>query len=131
MLLEEPLRSRALDRMEQHHNPTMMEDAFAEASSPYRLVPVRAGRPAPGALEGRSDDGRGRADALNQERGELVPEDRGGLARRDPRDVHGQLAAAADVRARSDITAKAKAADGEADFSERIREGLLPRPGDG
>ena len=37
----------------------------------------------------------------------------------------------ADVRARSDITAKAKAADGEADFSERIREGLLPRPGDG
>lgn len=37
----------------------------------------------------------------------------------------------AEVRARSDITAKAKAkaADQNPDFSQRIREGLLPRPG--
>jgi hypothetical protein len=35
----------------------------------------------------------------------------------------------AEVRARSDITAKAKAADQEPDFSQRIREGLLARPG--
>jgi hypothetical protein len=35
----------------------------------------------------------------------------------------------AEVRARSDITAKAKATDRDAHFSERIREGLLPRPG--
>ena len=34
----------------------------------------------------------------------------------------------AEVRARSDITAKAKAADRDPEFSERIREGLLPRP---
>jgi hypothetical protein len=34
----------------------------------------------------------------------------------------------AEVRARSDITAKARAADRAADFSRRIREGLLPRP---
>jgi len=34
----------------------------------------------------------------------------------------------AEVRARSDITAKGKAAAQDADFSARIREGLLPRP---
>jgi hypothetical protein len=34
----------------------------------------------------------------------------------------------AEVRARSDITAKAKAADRDPEFSARIREGLLPRP---
>ncbi len=34
----------------------------------------------------------------------------------------------AELRARSDITAKAKAADQDAGFSQRIREGLLPRP---
>ena len=34
----------------------------------------------------------------------------------------------AEVRARSDITAKAKAADREPDFSQHIRDGLLPRP---
>jgi hypothetical protein len=37
----------------------------------------------------------------------------------------------ADVRALSDITGKAKAADREENFSRRIREGLLPRPGTG
>jgi hypothetical protein len=36
----------------------------------------------------------------------------------------------AEVRSRSDITAKARAADHDADFSQRIREGLLPRPGE-
>jgi len=35
-----------------------------------------------------------------------------------------------EMRARSDITAKAKAADGAPDFSARIREGLPPRPTD-
>jgi hypothetical protein len=34
-----------------------------------------------------------------------------------------------EVRARSDITAQAKAADQDPDFSRRIREGRLPRPG--
>ena len=34
----------------------------------------------------------------------------------------------AEVRARSDITAKAKAADRDPEFSQRIRAGLLPRP---
>jgi hypothetical protein len=34
----------------------------------------------------------------------------------------------AEVRARSDITAKANAADRDPAFSQRIREGLLPRP---
>ena len=37
----------------------------------------------------------------------------------------------AEVRAHSDITAKAKAADRDPEFSLRIREGLLPRPLDG
>jgi hypothetical protein len=34
----------------------------------------------------------------------------------------------AEVRTRSDITTKAKAADRDPEFSERIRAGLLPRP---
>ncbi len=35
------------------------------------------------------------------------------------------------VRARSDVTAKTKAADQDRGFSERIRGGLLPRPAGG
>jgi hypothetical protein len=34
----------------------------------------------------------------------------------------------AEVRARSDITGKAKTADRDPEFSQRIREDLLPRP---
>ena len=33
------------------------------------------------------------------------------------------------VRARSDVTAKAKAVDRDPDFSQRVRAGLPPRPG--
>ena len=44
------------------------------------------------------------------------------------RDIINTSLPFAEVRARSDITARAKAADRDPAFSERIREGLLPRP---